>query len=141
MATPAQSALRLQRIAQALRRNRDSLVGDLGVNVLRRVAITTPHDTGRARSNWLVTLDEKSRQSYYAPNYGGPFGANNAIARGTPVAMSYRGDINNSLHITNNLRYIGKLNEGSSSQASAGYVQEGIKVAVNLTIKRRTLTR
>lgn len=141
MATPEQAARRLHLIANRILEHRNRLVGDVGVSVLRQVAIKTPHDTGRARSNWIVTLDKPADYSYYSRSYGGPFGANNAIARGTPVAMSYRGSVNKTLHIRNNLLYIGKLNEGSSSQAPAGYVQQGIRMAVKLTIGRRTLTR
>ena len=141
MATMDQFGNRMIARAAALRKHRNELIGDLGTNVLRQIAIHTPHDTGRARSNWLVTLDKRSDHSYYSTNYGGPFGAQNAIARGTPVAMSYRGEVNNSLHITNNLLYIGKLNEGSSSQAPARYVQTAMGRAILLTIKRRTLIR
>ena len=130
---------RMQARADRIRLARNKLVGDVGVTVLRKVAFRTPYATGRARSNWIVQLDSRAKYSYFANSYGGAFGANNAVARGTPVAISYNGKLNTSLHITNNLVYIVPLNEGHSDQAPSGYVQKEMLAAVRLVVARYRL--
>ena len=120
----------MRRKAKALERNRDKKVQAVGVNVLRNVALTTPWLTGRARFNWQANLDSAPNSSLYANNFGGPAGASAAIGRGTPTIMKYQGDTNKSIHITNNLVYIQRLNEGHSKQAPAGYIQKAIRNGV-----------
>lgn len=108
----------------------------IGLAVLTELAMTTPVDEGTARSNWNVALDDSADgpTPAHAPGKGGSTGAANtraAIAAGTAVID--RTKFWQDIYITNNLPYIAKLNEGSSSQAPAGFVQtavhNGIKVA------------
>ncbi len=98
------------------------------------IVLATPVDTGRARSNWLVTTDAPSDQmiSPYAPLAPGkdPFkigegqNANAAMDQGKQViAQVLPGQ---SVCVTNNLPYIGRLNEGYSAQAPANFVEAAI---------------
>jgi hypothetical protein len=78
------------------------------------LAITTPVDTGRARANWLPSLnspDTRQVQPGQKPNL-------------EKSISSYK--ISDKILITNNLPYIRKLNDGSSKQAPAGFVDAAI---------------
>lgn len=49
-----------------------------------------------------------------------------AIDRGLAVIDRYNVERNSSIHITNNLPYIGALNDGHSKQAPAGFVRTAV---------------
>ena len=75
---------------------------------------TTPVKSGRARSNWnpsLNTPDATIREP----------GQKQSI---DPIAKSYK--ITDTILISNNLPYIKRLNEGSSKQAPAGFVDAAL---------------
>lgn len=79
----------------------------------------TPVDTGRARSNWLPSLNV-ARTDEVAP------GERPEVAS---VFALYK--INDTILSTNNLPYIERLNEGHSQQAPAGFVEAAIQVGKN----------
>lgn len=80
----------------------------------------TPVDTGRARANWLPSLNSPDVK-IVAP------GAKPNIEN-TLAGFS----IKDTVLITNNLPYIRKLNDGSSLQAPKGFVQDAIQVGKNV---------
>lgn len=92
------------------------------------LVITTPVDTGRARSNWTLTLDmpPPPDETYeaYSPGKEGSTGAANAQAsmEQARTALTDRRP-GQEIHISNNLPYIGRLNEGWSAQAPAGFIE------------------
>lgn len=96
----------------------NNVVKAVAVAVDQTVVTATPVDTGRARSNWIVSLGSPS--SVVIPTLG-PGALAAAIAQGASVIASRR--LKESIHITNNLPYIGLLNAGSSRKAPAGFVQ------------------
>lgn len=79
----------------------------------------TPVDTGRARSNWIVTLGVPSAASRL------PMSPTEALREGESVINGWRPG--QSIFITNNLNYISKLNAGSSAQAPAGFVERAVE--------------
>lgn len=104
----------------------------------------TPVDTGRAKSNWLVSLNTSLRQTTepYAPGRDGNTAAANeqaAMDQAEAVISHYTAGVNMSIHITNNLPYIGELNNGSSHQAPAGFVEDGIAEAVRVINSSRII--
>lgn len=119
---------------ETVQSNATKLMKKVAVRVDQVVVTETPVDTGRARSNWHVDIGaaHEGTREPYAPGEGGSTGASNAaeaIAQGKQVIDGAQsGD---EIHITNNLAYIGKLNEGHSAQAPAGYVEEAVMVAIN----------
>lgn len=91
----------------------------------------TPVDTGRAKSNWIVTLGSPSGATInaYSEGEGGSTAAANeaaAQAQAESVISGYDGDAGLEIHITNNLPYIEELNQGSSMQAAPGYVEQAL---------------
>ena len=105
-----------------------NLVRKVAIVADQAVVLATPVDTGTARSNWIVAMNSPSSKviQSYAPSDGSG-SAQAAIAQAAAVIGGYKsGD---EIHITNNLEYIGDLNDGSSRQAPANFVEESILVA------------
>jgi hypothetical protein len=99
------------------------------------VVTETPVDEGTARSNWLAAVDASRSDTVEAhvPGEKGSTGAQNAeaaIAAAAGVIGRYDGAVNHAIHLTNNLPYIGELNAGSSVQAPANFVRQGVQAAV-----------
>jgi hypothetical protein len=84
---------------------------------------STPVDTGRARSNWIVGAGPSNRIiDAYVPNSGsgsaeGALRQARAFLDSTDVSVIY---------ISNNLDYIQYLNEGTSAQAPAGFIEAAV---------------
>lgn len=108
----------------------------IALNVVANLQEDTPVDTGWARANWI-------------PEIGTPFegtaGTREAAESGNvdvatqqfgiaKVATAYK--LGPPIYITNNVPYIERLNEGSSSQAPAAFVQAAILRAVRDTVAR-----
>ena len=74
----------------------------------------TPVDTGRARSNWLPSINTPSRLTVQ------PGGKTEMRS----VIQGYK--LSDTIYITNNLPYIERLNNGWSQQAPAGFVDMAI---------------
>ncbi len=111
----------------------DALVRKVAIAADQAVVFSTPVDTGRARSNWIAQLDSPvtSVIDAYKPGFKGSTGASNAqgaLDQGSRVIANYKGG--DSIHITNNLPYIQKLNEGSSAQAPGNFVEIAILEAL-----------
>lgn len=96
----------------------------------------TPVDTGWARANWVPQIGspKTSVSGSRAQAEKGllPSDQQTGIAQ---VATSYklaRGPI----HITNNVPYIQRLDQGSSKQAPRGFIRRAIKKAVTVDLAR-----
>ena len=105
----------------------------VALEVLRRVVMRTPVDTGRAKGNWQVsvgspTLGETERKDKT------PKGVAD-IAESIPTIESWDA-ANVAIFIMNNVPYIQRLEDGYSDQASSGMVKltvaeyEGIVEAI-----------
>ena len=106
-------------------------VEEVPLKALRRVAtqvdqavvIATPRDTGRAANNWLPSLNTPILQAN--ENASGP----NGQILGVSQAVIFSANLGDTIYFSNNLPYIGKLNDGSSKQAPAGFVQKAALAA------------
>lgn len=121
-------ANRIRQTGRNIVKNTDETVRKVGLAVDAAVVLATPVDTGRARGNWQVELD---RPAVGTTSNLSPSGRE-AIDQGKATISKYvGGKAQASIHITNNLPYIGKLNEGHSAQAPAGFVEKAITVGVD----------
>lgn len=143
----SQFAAWAKRMGQRVERNADRLARRCALAVDGAVVIATPVDTGRARSNWIVNLDSANtttREPYSPGQDGATGGANarSAIEQGSAEIARYRGGhVNAAIHITNNLAYIGRLNNGHSAQAPAGFVEKAVMVGVDAIRGQAIVTR
>jgi hypothetical protein len=84
----------------------------------------TPVDTGHASNNWVPSLDspfEDVDGSEEAPS-------RSAQAAGIAAVAAY--ELPQVGYVANNVPYIGRLNEGSSSQAPSGFVEAAVLRAI-----------
>lgn len=127
MATPNDFSKRMGQIATGVSKNADKLVKKVAMAIDQAVVMATPVDTGRARANWIASLDTASSAKTESTDKGGA----QAIAAARATINGYDGDTNAEVHITNNLEYIGFLNDGSSAQAPSGFVRTAIKAGAS----------
>lgn len=121
-------AKRLDRIAVLVEGNVERAVKDCAGAVARSVISNTPVDTGRARSNWTAQMDEVFAGLFpaRAPGIAGSTAEANAVAAieaAEQVIETFDIEKNGSIHVTNNLPYIGALNDGHSKQAPPDFVR------------------
>lgn len=123
MPTPESFALELQELANALPGHVNETVRRVAVAVNQTITLATPVDTGRARANWQVSLGAPELAQRNETDKGG--GA--TIARNRSVIDGFQGG---KIYLSNNVPYIGRLNEGWSAQAPAGFVEKAIQSGV-----------
>lgn len=133
---------RIRLIANTVEENSNQLTRKVALAVDAAVVMATPVDTGRARSNWQVELNAPAsgvKDAYTPGTEQSTSGANarEAIEQGKGVISQYKNG--NVIHITNNLPYIGRLNEGYSAQAGANFVEKAVHIGIQ-AIKNVKLT-
>lgn len=114
----------------------DALTRKIAIATDQAVVVGTPVDTGRARSNWIASLGAAPDQviDAYVPGNLGSTKAENtqeALDQAEAIVRGYSGE-GQEIHITNNLPYIQELNDGSSVQAPANFVEQGILEALQV---------
>lgn len=129
--------------ANRAERNIPALHRKVAIAVHQAVTIATPVDEGRARSNWLVGIGRARGETIPPYNPGrrgstaGPNTQQSINAARSAVGTHAPG---RDIHVTNNLDYIQFLNQGSSAQAPANYVQTAALQAAAAVGGARILT-
>ena len=140
---------RMRTLADRAEHNTGTLMKQAGFAALRSVLRNTPVDEGVARSNWRVGIGRRPRGVIraYAPgsNLGRQEKANEGAALQTarsrlaaadPVKLSRQ-----TLFIRNNTPYLPALNNGSSRQSPAGFVERGVDIGRRRARRGITLKR
>lgn len=112
-----------RRLADEVSKQHRLLCIRIALNVDQRLVLATPVDTGRARSNWLASLDEPRRE-IVAPR-------SEAEAAAETLAIIEQAKEFPIITLSNNLPYIRQLNEGSSKQAPAAFIQTAMAQALS----------
>ena len=99
----------------------------LALDIHGNLVEATPVDTGHARINWIPTTGAPATHEVDGGGTSAP-DPTAAFAAAPPGAP---------LYVTNNVPYIRKLNEGSSPQAPAGFVEKAVREAVDKRKGRR----
>lgn len=115
----------LKQMSEFLGRRATRVVQDITEVVHQELVLGTPVDTGRARSNWQVSLNEPIEYSIF-PYVPGKFlgiyetaNATAAIEQGKRVTAQLKvGKL--KVWIVNNVLYVWDLNHGSSKQQLQG---------------------
>lgn len=126
-------ARRMRNIGTKVQHNSDALVRKVAIAIDSAVVLATPVDTGRARSNWQVEINAPAAgaiDAHYPGKEGSTQGQNaqKALDLGREKIDEYK--TGSTIHITNNLPYIGRLNDGYSAQAPVGFVESAVLVGV-----------
>lgn len=133
MANLNEFAARIRRIGVLVEKNSEKAVVLTALAVDQAVVLATPVDTGRARSNWVVSVGRPVLAAIepYAPGkklgIGETANARAALEQGR-AALAAPGE-KSRVYITNNVQYIGMLNDGHSTQAPAGFVENAVDAA------------
>ena len=112
-----------------------SIVLDVVANLVRAPGEGgTPVDTGWARANWIPVIGRPSRGAAKGGSRADRLsGARQLQAQQetaiAAIATGYRLSMG-AVFVANNVPYIVRLNEGSSKQAPAGFVQAAIIKAI-----------
>lgn len=117
-------ARRMRERAAAVVHNSNDNVVRLATMIEQAIVTSTPVDTGHARANWQVGLDVEPTEVL---NEVDPSGAS-TISKAVTVLSDRKSE--QTIHITNNVPYIKRLNDGWSAQAPANFVELSINSAI-----------
>lgn len=90
----------------------------IALDILRRLVMRTPVDTGRARGNWQVSVGSPAQTAVDATDKGG--GA--TIEAAVPTVEGWDAS-KVAIFLMNNVPYISALEDGHSDQAPSGMVK------------------
>lgn len=127
------SKQKLDNLARRIEVGTQDMMRRVALDIDSALVLTTPVDTGRARSNWQVSIGKSALGAVDTP-----VSPSEAIGNAKSELSKLR-DSDSSVHITNNLPYIQRLNEGWSPQQPAGFVDQAIATVVGSIHKQRVL--
>lgn len=97
--------------------------------ILNDLLTVTPVDTSKALSNWQASLDVEP-DTILPAYYPGAFGSTAIISREAALEAAQKifaaKKPGQRLYISNLLPYIRRLNDGSSDQAPAGFIERAV---------------
>jgi len=107
----------LEQFAGKAVKNADQVTRKIALGVFRGVELKTPVKTGRARGNWQVTTGSPASGTVDATDPSGGRVLGEIASKCTAWDPK-----TGAIYLTNNLPYIERLENGSSTQAPSGMV-------------------
>lgn len=126
-------ARRVTALAKGLEENFGTLKEDVTAGIHVALVLGTPVDKGDARSNWLISKNYDRSDTVPATDEVG------AIHRARADIKDANAGPEDDLRINNNKEYIGLLNDGSSTQAPAGFFRAAVLAGAKIVANRRLL--
>lgn len=120
---------RIRRRARQVEAGASKALRVTALTINQTVITSTPVDTGHARANWQVGIDAPITKEIDEDDVSGVA----TIARNASIIIS--ATPRKAIVLSNNVPYINFLNDGSSSQAPAQFVQLAILDAINAVKK------
>lgn len=115
----------VQQIISELERLAERTIQAITLDLTSNLIETTPVDTGWARANWIPSVTAPVQDTD-----GSPGNVQTGQQRaGQAQVLGYR-LANGRTFVTNNVPYILRLNDGSSTQAPRGFVEAAIRKAL-----------
>lgn len=121
----------VRRVLNELERFVERLVRKITLDITGNLIESTPVETGWARANWLPSLGEPETKPDGVREVGRV--STGKQAAGLAAAAAFRFS-DGRVFIANNVPYILRLNEGSSNQAPAGFIQQAVAKALTQDI-------
>lgn len=106
-----------EKAAAIMKKNVSFIMRSATTEFYRQVTIATPVDTGRARNGWEITTDTPSATIPKEGKYPPPKIQEHGLQNIVNVAPEQ------TIYITNRVPYIEDLNNGSSKQQPARFVE------------------
>ncbi|UFK26766.1 hypothetical protein [Roseobacter phage RDJL6] len=123
----------IKTIIQALEETAEKVVIRLGLNITSNLIEDTPIDTGWARANWVPAIGASRASPAASQPTGSQVQIQQALQQSGMVGLLSYKLASGTVFISNNVPYIGRLNDGSSTQAPSGFVQAAIRRGVQQT--------
>lgn len=119
-----------RRVISQLDEFTEDLISRLTLEITGELIEATPVDTGWARANWVPQIGSSFEETAGTKEEAelGQIDQGQQQQGISEVTSSYR--LPRLVYVTNNVPYINRLNEGSSEQAPAGFVQNSIEVGI-----------
>lgn len=111
---------RMKRRGEQIEQRAGTLLGVVSSGIVNGVVPRTPIKSGMARRNWQVQINSAPSNILPAPVNPGD-GEREALGNASKVLSTVKSG--STVHITNNAPHIAELNNGSSMQAPAMFVQ------------------
>ncbi len=127
-------ARRIRARGKRIEQNADALVVKTAILINQAVVLATPVDTGRARANWQASIGTPITEPTDDEDISG-----NSTISGNNGVISRRAS-GQTVFISNNVDYIGDLNDGSSSQAPANFVELAVQEAIKFVRGAKVVT-
>ena len=121
----------IRSVMDALERVAERVIIKVTLDVTSNLIETNPVDTGWSRSNWIPSVGSSTKAPVGSKQSVSPAAQAAGLARMRTYDLKRDGKV----FITNNVPYIVRLNEGSSRQAPAGFVQRAIRKAITVDLR------
>ncbi len=119
-------------IIRALDKFTSRAITKLTLDVTANLIERTPVDTGWARANWVPSIGQPELKDLPSARPDDPQTVSSAVVEqqsATAKILGYTLKMGR-VFVTNNVPYIMALNDGTSTKAPAGFVQQAIAKAV-----------
>lgn len=136
-------AKRLRKIAKDIPEGLNEVTKQVALRAAYNLIQDTPVDTSKALSNWQVRIGGPATgeiEAHSPGKFGSTVGASSSTARALAEAAIKARRPGQAIYITNNLDYIKELNQGSSRQAPAGFVEVAV-LRAKMVIKEAKVLR
>lgn len=141
MTTLRQFADKMRRLDRELPQQLNSIVIRAAWRILDDLITVTPVDTSAAVSNWQVTVNApvgNAIPAYVLGERGSTYAESAQVALEAGSSIIQNKQPGQALFITNAIDYIQDLNDGSSRQAPANFVERAV-ILGNDIIQRGTI--
>ena len=117
--------IRITDIAKELDKITAQVIGQFTTNVVENLRAPpaqggTPRDTGHASANWIARAGEPATEID-----GSKDNVSSSLQEIGLQAMARYKLSDGTVTVSNNVPYIGRLNDGSSKQAPVGFIESG----------------
>lgn len=130
----------MDRLSKQIPVNAQGMVKQTVLAIDQVLVVSTPVDTGRARANWVVGTGPSTKAiDAYAPGKGGSTAAENAEAALAQARAFLDSTDASTIYISNDLDYIEYLNQGTSAQAPAGFIEEAVQAGIDAVKNAKVL--
>lgn len=129
MASLNDLAKRMRKLAKEVPEMGNKLAIKVTITIVNDLAHVTPVDESTAISNWQVELNNPAQsaiRAYYPGKKGSTYSLSVSATIDDAKAALATKKPGQAIYLSNVLRYIRRLNDGSSSQAPAGYVERSV---------------
>lgn len=127
----ANETRQIRGIIRSVNKISEKVVKKITLDMTANLQQATPVDTGWARANWVpaIGLPYTANLENVRPTSQSASGARSQQQSGIAAVGGYSLKMG-KVFVSNNVPYIMILNDGSSTQAPAGFVQRAIRKAV-----------